>query len=119
VDPVRNTESIAEYLNYLRVEKGLRPLTCAAYERDLLQFAEYLERENKRLVAADQRDAAGFLEHLRHHAVEARSIARKLPACADIINGCCETSAFRMILRSIWNHRMHGRCCRSHWLRLR
>ncbi|MDI3254385.1 site-specific tyrosine recombinase [Pseudacidobacterium ailaaui] len=78
MDPVRNTESIAEYLNYLRVEKGLRPLTCAAYERDLLQFAEYLERENKRLVAADQRDAAGFLEHLRHHAVEARSIARKL-----------------------------------------
>ena len=74
----RNTEVISEYLAYLRVEKGLRPLTCEAYERDLLQFSEYLERENILPMVARQREIAGFLEHLRTHAVESRSMARKL-----------------------------------------
>lgn len=74
----RNTELVREYLIYLRVEKGLRPLTCEAYERDLLQFSEYLERENALLMTARQQEVAGFLEHLRTHAVESRSMARKL-----------------------------------------
>ncbi|HZU10605.1 MAG TPA: tyrosine recombinase [Pseudacidobacterium sp.] len=74
----RNTGLISEYLMYLRVEKGLRPLSCVAYERDLLQFAEYLERENVLLATARQEHAAGFLENLRRHGVESRSIARKL-----------------------------------------
>ena len=78
VSTSRNTEVIHEYLTYLRVEKGLRPLTCEAYERDLLQFAEFLERENEQLVAARQPEVAEFLEHLRTHAVESRSMARKL-----------------------------------------
>jgi integrase/recombinase XerD len=80
----RNTELIREYLTYLRVEKGLRPLTCEAYERDLLQFAEHLERENTSerentlLMTARQAEVSGFMEHLRTHAVDSRSIARKL-----------------------------------------
>lgn len=74
----RNTELIGEYLTYLRVEKGLRPLTCEAYERDLLQFAEYLERGNVLLMKARQQEVTGFLEHLRTHGVESRSMARKL-----------------------------------------
>jgi integrase/recombinase XerD len=74
----RTTELIHEYLTYLRVEKGLRPLTCEAYKRDLLQFAEYLERENALLVTARQQEVAGFMEHLRSHSVESRSMARKL-----------------------------------------
>ena len=61
---------------YLRVEKGLRPLSCAAYERDLLQFAEYLEPGL--LMDAEQAQVSGFLEHLSRHGVEARSAARKL-----------------------------------------
>jgi len=73
-----NTELVREYLIYLRVEKGLRPLTCEAYERDLFQFAEYLERENALLMTARQQEVAGFLEHLRRHSVESRSMARKL-----------------------------------------
>jgi len=78
VNTGRNTELIREYLTYLRVEKGLRPLTSEAYGRDLLQFAEYLERENALQVTAQQQEVAGFLEHLRSHSVESRSMARKL-----------------------------------------
>jgi integrase/recombinase XerD len=73
-----NAELLREYLTYLRVEKGLRPLTCEAYERDLTQFAEYLESEHATLAAARQPHVSGFLDHLRKHSVESRSAARKL-----------------------------------------
>src|SRR5271156_276858 len=73
-----NAALLREYLLYLRVEKGLRPLTCEAYERDLTQFAEYLEFENPTLAAATQHNVSGFLEHLGKHGVESRSAARKL-----------------------------------------
>lgn len=74
----RNSELIREYMSYLRVEKGLRPLTCRAYETDLHLYAEFLESENALLIAAQQKHAAGFLAHLLAHGVEPRSAARKL-----------------------------------------
>ncbi|MBV8675183.1 MAG: tyrosine recombinase XerD [Acidobacteriaceae bacterium] len=74
----RNTDLLREYVAYLRVEKGLRPLSCEAYERDLFQFAEYLENENAALASASHAHVAGFLEHLGTHGVESRSVARKL-----------------------------------------
>jgi integrase/recombinase XerD len=73
-----NSPLIREYLTYLRVEKGLRPLTCEAYERDLLQFAEFLDAESETLLDGTQAGVAGFLEHLAKHNVESRSAARKL-----------------------------------------
>jgi integrase/recombinase XerD len=73
-----NSALLSEYLAYLRVEKGLRPLSCEAYERDLLQFCEFLEEQGSALAAATQANVAGFLEHLAKHGVESRSAARKL-----------------------------------------
>jgi integrase/recombinase XerD len=73
-----NLKLIQSYLTYLRVEKGLRPLTCDAYQRDLLQCAEFLEKTNGSLASAKHEDLAGFVAHLQSHQVEARSRARKL-----------------------------------------
>lgn len=73
-----NSELIRSFVTYLRVEKGLRPLTCEAYESDLTIFCEYLEKENGLLLTARQEQVSGFLEHLRTHGVESRSAARKL-----------------------------------------
>ena len=73
-----NLELIGGYLTYLRVEKGLSPLTCEAYGRDLLQFAEYLETANGSMASAQHKDIAGFIAHLQAHQVQARSRARKL-----------------------------------------
>ena len=73
-----NLELIREHLAYLRIEKGLRPLSCEAYQRDLLQFAEYLEKENAQLAKAAREHVLGFLAHLGRHGVESRSAARKL-----------------------------------------
>jgi integrase/recombinase XerD len=73
-----NLELIREYMAYLRVEKGLRPLSCEAYQRDLLQFAEFVEKEDGVLVGSKPEQVSGFLEHLGRHGVESRSKARKL-----------------------------------------
>jgi integrase/recombinase XerD len=73
-----NVALLKDYGIYLRVERGLRPLTCEAYESDLNTFAEFLESRHATLLRAVQRDIADFLEHLRIHSVESRSAARKL-----------------------------------------
>ncbi len=75
----QNRNSVAgQYLTYLRVEKGLRPLTCEAYQCDLSLFAEYLEGTHALPLTAGQAQVAGFLEHLQKHGVQSRSVARKL-----------------------------------------
>jgi integrase/recombinase XerD len=73
-----NARVVREFVAYLRVEKGLRPASCEAYQRDLEQFAEHVEGRDGLLVGATQEDVRGFMEGLRGHAVESRSIARKL-----------------------------------------
>ncbi len=78
VNASRTTDLLREYMTYLRVEKGLRPLSCKAYERDLLQFAEYLEGVHAALLGAKPEHVAGFVQHLGKHGVESRSAARKL-----------------------------------------
>jgi integrase/recombinase XerD len=78
MDASRNLGLLAEYMTYLRVEKGLRPLTCEAYLGDLKTFAEFLESRHGVLLTAAQQDVAAFLEHLRAHGIDSRSIARKL-----------------------------------------
>ena len=67
-----------EYMTHLKVERGLRPLSCEAYQRDLEQFSEFLEGQGGTLMAARQEDVAGWMKDKREHAVESRSIARKL-----------------------------------------
>ncbi len=75
---VRNLPLLQDYQAYLRVEKGLRPLTCEAYDGDLKTFAEFIESRHGVLLTATQQDVAAFLEHLRGHAIDSRSSARKL-----------------------------------------
>ena len=69
---------VREYMTHLKVERGLRPLSCEAYQRDLEQFSEFLEGQGRTLMAARQEDVAGWMRDKREHAVESRSIARKL-----------------------------------------
>jgi integrase/recombinase XerD len=78
VDIAHNLALLNDYQAYLRVEKGLRPLTCEAYDGDLKTFAEFLEGRHAVLLTALQEDVAGFLEHLRGHGIDERSAARKL-----------------------------------------
>ena len=78
VDVQGNLPLLKDYQAYLRVEKGLRPLTCQAYLGDLNTFAEFIETRHGVLLTATQQDVAAFLEHLRTHSIQSRSSARKL-----------------------------------------
>ncbi|MGB8261684.1 MAG: site-specific tyrosine recombinase [Terracidiphilus sp.] len=78
MEPGANLSLLKEYQAYLRVEKGLRPLTCEAYDGDLKTFAEFLEDRHGVLLTAAQQDVSAFLEHLRAHSIDSRSAARKL-----------------------------------------
>jgi len=78
VDARGNLPLLKDYRAYLRVEKGLRPLTCEAYDGDLKTFAEFLEKRQGVLLTATQEDVSAFLEHLRSHSIDSRSMARKL-----------------------------------------
>jgi integrase/recombinase XerD len=78
VDSTANLQLLKDYQAYLRVEKGLRPLTCEAYLSDLKTFAEFLETRHGVLLTATQQDVSGLLEHLRGHGIDSRSAARKL-----------------------------------------
>ena len=78
VETARNLSLLKDYQAYLRVEKGLRPLSCEAYDGDLKTFAEFIEGRCGVLLTAAQEDVAAFLEHLRNHGIDQRSAARKL-----------------------------------------
>lgn len=78
VNSQANLPLLKDYDSYLRVEKGLRPLTCEAYLGDLRTFAEFLEGRHGVLLTASQQDVAALLEHLRAHGIDSRSAARKL-----------------------------------------
>jgi len=73
-----NARLVHEYMDYLRVEKGMRPATCEAYARDLEQFAEQVERRDALLLTAVEADVKDFMARLRANHVDARSVARKL-----------------------------------------
>jgi integrase/recombinase XerD len=75
-----NQRAISGFLAYLKVEKGLAPLTVSAYEADLIQFAEFLEGRRRDLLQARREDVRAFLSQLFSHAVKDRSVARKLSA---------------------------------------
>jgi len=78
VNARNNLALLNDFAAYLRVEKGLRPLTCEAYLSDLRIFAELLEDRNAVLVSAVEADVSAFLDHLRKHNIDSRSSARKL-----------------------------------------
>jgi integrase/recombinase XerD len=69
---------LASFIDYLKIEKGLAPLTVAAYTLDITQFAGFLKK--RPLTAARRQDVRDYLDHLFSHHVDGRSVARKLSA---------------------------------------
>jgi integrase/recombinase XerD len=71
---------LSDFLDYLRIEKGLAPLSISAYTSDILQFAEFLEKRKRALVTARRDELREFLQQLFSHQVDGRSVGRKLSA---------------------------------------
>jgi len=75
-----NFRVLADFRDYLRIEKGLARLSIEAYGRDILQFAEFLEKRRRALLTAERGDVREFLQQLFSHQVDGRTVGRKLSA---------------------------------------
>jgi len=72
--------ALASFAVYLRVEKGLAPLTIKSYGGDLELWAEFLRKRENTVLTARRDDLKEWLLHLLGHGMDSRSIARKLSA---------------------------------------
>jgi integrase/recombinase XerD len=75
-----NARVLAGFLDYLRIEKGLAPLSIAAYSTDISQFVGFLEKRKRALLSARRDDVREFLQQLFSNQVDGRSVGRKLSA---------------------------------------
>ncbi len=67
-----------EFLNYLRVEKGLAANSVANYGRDLASWTGFLERRKKPLARIGRDEIREYLRSLYGRGLSARSVARHL-----------------------------------------
>jgi integrase/recombinase XerD len=75
-----NVRVVEAFRDYLRIEKGLAPLSINAYLTDIGQFAEFLGKKKHTLTTARRIDVREFLQQLFAHQVDGRSVGRKLSA---------------------------------------
>jgi len=75
-----NSLVLSSFLDYLRIEKGLAPLSINAYTTDICQFAEFLEKHKRLLLTARRSEVRDFLQQLFSNQVDGRSVGRKLSA---------------------------------------
>ncbi len=67
-----------EYLDHLRVERGLAANSLLAYGRDLARLGVYARRRRKNLLALRQADLVDFMGSLRSAGLSPRSVARSV-----------------------------------------
>ena len=78
--PQANARVVEGFLDYLKIEKGLAPLTVAAYTTDIGQFAGFLEKRKRTLLNAQRNHVREFIQQLFGNSVDGRSVGRKLSA---------------------------------------
>ena len=79
-----NARVLSGFLDYLRIEKGLAPLSISAYTTDIGQFCEFLEKRKRELLTARRVDVREFLQQLFSYQVDGRSVGRKLSALRHV-----------------------------------
>jgi integrase/recombinase XerD len=74
----------SQFLDYLRVEKGLAANSITSYGRDLAGFGRYLARKRKELGKIGRDDLRDFLATLYRRGLSARSVARHLVSLRNL-----------------------------------
>jgi integrase/recombinase XerC len=73
-----NREVVNFFLQHLQVERRLSPLTLRSYEIDLLQFLDFLARDNPQINEIKPQTIRLWLVELSNQGIQNRSINRKL-----------------------------------------
>jgi integrase/recombinase XerD len=71
---------IAEYLDHLRVERGLAENSLIAYGHDLSRLLAYARARKKHVLELKQKDLSDFISRAREDGLSARSVARAVHA---------------------------------------
>lgn len=71
---------LTQFLNYLKVERGLAKNTIISYRRDILKYLKFLEKEKLHLSNSTHRDVGTHLRELKKQGLIPSSIARNLVA---------------------------------------
>ena len=71
---------IAEYLDHLRVERGLAENSLVAYGHDLARLGAFARARRRTILDLRQRDLTDFIGTLRERGLSARSAARAVHA---------------------------------------
>jgi integrase/recombinase XerD len=71
---------LREYLNHLRVERGLSQNTLVAYGRDLGRLESFGQSVGRELLEMGQDELAAFIRHLGAQGLAARSVGRAVHA---------------------------------------
>ena len=69
-----------QYLDHLRVERGLSPNTLEAYGRDVDRLAAFAAAREKPVLGLAQADISRFVGELRDGGISARTVARAVHA---------------------------------------
>ncbi len=73
-----NSDALADdFINYLKVERGLSDNTIQAYSRDITRFLHFLEKKNLSALKVSQNDLMGYMDTLSG-LLSIRSAARNL-----------------------------------------
>ncbi|HKO25237.1 MAG TPA: site-specific tyrosine recombinase XerD [Chloroflexota bacterium] len=73
-------ERIADFIAYLRAERGFSPNTICAYQNDLAQLADFARAGPVELDLADRGTILAFLLHLHEREYAPSTVARKVAA---------------------------------------
>lgn len=82
-------DPLSDYLEHLRVERGLAHNTVEAYAHDLREFAAFVTEAGATLTSVHAELAAGFLGALTERRVGKRSQARYLSAMRGLYRFLC------------------------------
>ncbi|HHW98447.1 MAG TPA: tyrosine recombinase XerC [Firmicutes bacterium] len=95
-------EMLDRFLRYQRVEKNASVHTINNYQRDILQFIEFLCDDVIESTEVDKNDLRRFLAHLQQSGYARSSIARKLSALRSffrflVMEGWCAHSPLEQV----------------------
>lgn len=69
---------LEDFINYLKIERGLALNTCEAYETDLLQYLSFLKKNEIQSWDSEKIDIVHYLNYLRNIQLKSSSISRKI-----------------------------------------
>ncbi len=69
---------IERFIHYLKFEKRFSPHTVSAYQKDLLQFSDFLDKMNLKMSDVTHIHVRSFMIDLTEHQIDPRSVNRKI-----------------------------------------